>query len=80
MRVAARPGHRPLLQLDAYFQRRVVFRSDKAGITQLAVDAARLCRQAGGHAAGHEGSLRILAESFTAPSSTYAIEICKRVM
>src|SRR6266436_4462386 len=26
-------------------QRRVVFRSDKAGITQIAVDAARLCRK-----------------------------------
>ena len=52
-------------------QRRVVFGLDKAGITEIAVDAARLCRKLEATAAGHRRPLRVLApRASPAPSST----------
>src|SRR5688572_13711454 len=61
-------------------QRRVVFGLDKDGITQIAVDAAKLCRKLekdvlGGTDVFYEYS----PESFTGTEIDYVIEICSAV-
>src|SRR5437763_626155 len=61
-------------------QRRVVFRSDKAGITQIAVDAARLCRKLEDTLPGTEIRYEYSPESFTGTELDYAVEICSAVM
>ena len=61
-------------------QRRVVFGSDKAGITQIAVDAARLCRTLEDTLPGTEVRYEYSPESFTGTELDYAIEICSAVM
>ncbi len=61
-------------------QRRVVFRSDKAGITQIAVDAARLCRKLEDTLPGTEVRYEYSPESFTGTELDYAVEICGAVM
>src|SRR6266850_7136175 len=61
-------------------QRRVVFRSDKAGITRIAVDAARLCRKLEGTLPGTEVRYEYSPESFTGTELDYAVEICSAVM
>ena len=61
-------------------QRRVVFRSDKAGITQIAVDAARLCRKLEDTLPGTEVRYEYSPESFTGTELDYAVEICSAVM
>jgi len=61
-------------------QRRVVFKLDKAGITDIAVQAARLCKK---HEAGLRGtdvSYEYSPESFTGTEPDYAVEICEAVM
>ena len=61
-------------------QRRVVFRSDKAGITKIAVDAARLCRKLEDTLPGTEVRYEYSPESFTGTELDYAVEICGAVM
>ena len=61
-------------------QRRVVFRSDKAGITQIAVDAARLCRKLEDTLPGTEVRYEYSPESFTGTELDYAVDICTAVM
>src|SRR3954466_10526296 len=61
-------------------QRRVVFRSDKAGITRIAVDAARLCRKLEDTLPGTEVRYEYSPESFTGTELDYAVEICTAVM
>ena len=61
-------------------QRRVVFRSDKAGITRIAVDAARLCRKLEDTLPGTEVRYEYSPESFTGTELDYAVEICGAVM
>jgi 2-isopropylmalate synthase len=61
-------------------QRRVVFRSDKAGVTQIAVDAARLCRKLEDTLPGTEVRYEYSPESFTGTELDYAVEICSAVM
>jgi 2-isopropylmalate synthase len=60
-------------------QRRVVFRLDQAGVTELAVDATRLCRELAA-----ETDTRIVfqysPESFQATELEYALEICSAVI
>jgi 2-isopropylmalate synthase len=60
-------------------QRRVVFRMDEAGITALAVDGARLCREL---AAGTETKIvfQYSPESFQATELEYALDICSAVI
>ena len=59
-------------------QRRVVFRLDRAGITDLAVRGARLCREL---AAGVPGEVvfQYSPESFHHTELDYALEICEAV-
>ena len=61
-------------------QRRVVFDLDRAGVTQIAVDAARLCRRLEGQRLGG-GDIRYeySPESFTGTELDYALEVCLAV-
>ncbi len=60
-------------------QRRVVFGLDQAGITQIAVDAAKLCKKLEPTLAGTEVRYEYSPESFTGTEIDYAIEICAAV-
>ncbi|MEY2475397.1 MAG: 2-isopropylmalate synthase [Actinomycetota bacterium] len=62
-------------------QRRVVFNMDKEGITQIAVDAARLCRKLEKDVLGDTDVFyEYSPESFTGTEIDYVIEICSAVM
>jgi 2-isopropylmalate synthase len=62
-------------------QRRVVFGLDKDGITQIAVDAARLCRKLEHDVLrGTDVRYEYSPESFTGTEIDYAIEICDAVV
>jgi 2-isopropylmalate synthase len=59
-------------------QRRVVFRLDRAGITELAVRGTRLCRELAAEADG-EIVFQYSPESFHHTELDYALEICEAV-
>ena len=59
-------------------QRRVVFRLDREGITDLAVRGTRLCRELAAEAAG-EIVFQYSPESFHHTELDYALEICEAV-
>jgi len=61
-------------------QRRVVFGLDKAGITQIAVDAAKLCRKLEDTLPGTVVRYEYSPESFTGTELDYALEVCTAVM
>ncbi len=61
-------------------QRRVVFGLDKAGITDIAVNAARLCKKLESTCPGTEIRYEYSPESFTGTEPEYAVEICEAVM
>ena len=61
-------------------QRRVVFGSDREGITRLAVEAARLCRELEGHGGDTRIRYEYSPESFTGTEPDFAIEISAAVM
>jgi len=61
-------------------QRRVVFGLDRAGIVDIAVNAARLCRKLENGLDGTELSYEYSPESFTATEPEFALEICEAVM
>ena len=61
-------------------QRRVVFGLDQAGITQIAVDAAKLCRKLEETLPGTDVRYEYSPESFTGTETDYAVEICEAVM
>ncbi|HVB07190.1 MAG TPA: 2-isopropylmalate synthase [Acidimicrobiales bacterium] len=61
-------------------QRRVVFGLDKAGITKIAVDAARFCRELEGRLPGTSIRYEYSPESFTGTEIDYSVEICQAVM
>jgi 2-isopropylmalate synthase len=61
-------------------QRRVVFRQEKEGITQIAVDAARLCRKLEDRVPGTEVFYEYSPESFTGTELEYAADICGAVV
>src|SRR5436305_6347774 len=60
-------------------QRRVVFRLDKAGIVDLAVRAAALCKELAG-TTGTEVVFEYSPESFHGTELEFALEICEAVM
>jgi 2-isopropylmalate synthase len=61
-------------------QRRVVFGLDKDGITQIAVDAARLCKKLEKDVlAGTDVFYEYSPESFTGTEIDYVIEVCDAV-
>ncbi|MEZ5311916.1 MAG: 2-isopropylmalate synthase [Microthrixaceae bacterium] len=61
-------------------QRRVVFRKDKEGITDIAVNAARLVRKLEDTIQGTNIRYEYSPESFTGTEPEYAVEICAAVM
>jgi 2-isopropylmalate synthase len=61
-------------------QRRVVFGLDTAGITEIATNAARLCRKLEGTLPDTDITYEYSPESFTGTEIDYAIEICEAVM
>ena len=60
-------------------QRRVVFGMDKDGITQIAVDAAKLCRKLEDRIPETEVRYEYSPESYTGTEIEYAVEICAAV-
>jgi 2-isopropylmalate synthase len=60
-------------------QRRVVFGLDKAGIAQIAIDAAKLCRKLEQTMGASEIHYEYSPESFTGTEIDYAIEVCAAV-
>src|SRR5581483_1018922 len=61
-------------------QRRVVFGMDRAGVTALAVNAARRIRDLADEMPETEVVLEYSPESFTGTELDYAVEICEAVM
>jgi 2-isopropylmalate synthase len=61
-------------------QRRVVFAMEKEGITEIAVNAARLCRKLEATVPETDVRYEYSPESFTGTEPEYAIEICAAVM
>jgi 2-isopropylmalate synthase len=61
-------------------QRRVVFGLDKAGITQIALDAAKLCKSLESTSPETEFLYEYSPESFTGTELDYALEICNAVI
>jgi 2-isopropylmalate synthase len=60
-------------------QRRVVFGSDRAGITDIAVGAARLCRKLAESMPETDIRFEYSPESYTGTEVDYAVEICDAV-
>ena len=61
-------------------QRRVVFGLDKAGIIDIAVNAARLCKKFESTVPNTDIRYEYSPESFTGTEPAFAIEICEAVM
>jgi 2-isopropylmalate synthase len=61
-------------------QRRVVFGLDKEGVTEIAVNAAKLCRKLEDTLPGTEVRYEYSPESFTGTELEYAVDICSAVM
>jgi 2-isopropylmalate synthase len=61
-------------------QRRVVFGLDRAGITEIAVNAAHLCKKFEPSLPGTEVRYEYSPESFTGTEPDFAVEICEAVM
>ncbi|HTV11904.1 MAG TPA: 2-isopropylmalate synthase [Acidimicrobiales bacterium] len=60
-------------------QRRVVFRQEQKGITEIATNAARLCRELEGGLAGTDLRYEYSPESFTGTEPEFALQICEAV-
>src|SRR5262249_33868836 len=61
-------------------QRRVVFGLDKAGIVDIAVNAAKLCKKLEDTLVGTETHYEYSPESYTGTEVEFAVEICEAVM
>lgn len=61
-------------------QRRVVFGLDRAGIIDIAVNAARLCKKFEPELPGTDVRYEYSPESFTGTEPEFAVEICEAVM
>jgi 2-isopropylmalate synthase len=57
-------------------QRRVVFRQDQAGVTKIAVEAAKICLEQESRIPGTEIRYEYSPESFTGTEIEYALEVC----
>jgi 2-isopropylmalate synthase len=61
-------------------QRRVVFGLDRAGVRDIAVEGAKLCRELAERRADQDIRFEYSPESFTATEPDYALEVCEAVM
>ena len=76
-------AHRAILHFynsTSSLQRRVVFGLGKAGIVDIAVNAAKLCRKLEDTVRGTELRYEYSPESFTGTEPDFAVEICEAVM
>ncbi len=76
-------AHRAIVHFynsTSVLQRRVVFGLDQAGITDIAVQAARLCRKLEDSLPGTDLRYEYSPESFTGTEADFAVEICEAVM
>jgi 2-isopropylmalate synthase len=76
-------AHRAIVHLynsTSELQRRVVFRLDKAGIVDIAVRGAELCRKYAAMLTDTEIVYEYSPESFTGTELDFAVEICEAVM
>lgn len=79
---AIRGARRAIVHLynsTSSLQRRVVFRSGRSGIVELAVAGARLIRELADEFEGGEISLEYSPESFSGTELDFAVEICEAV-
>jgi 2-isopropylmalate synthase len=78
-----RGAHRAIVHFynsTSTLQRRVVFGQDRAGIVDIAVNAARLCRKLEDRLSGTDIRYEYSPESFTGTEPEFALEICGAVM
>ncbi len=61
-------------------QRRVVFRTDQAGIVDIAAEGARVVRKLADSAPGTDWRFEYSPESFTGTELDFALEVCEAVM
>ena len=61
-------------------QREVVFRSDRDGVKQIALEGARLCRKLEKTIPGIEVYYEYSPESYTGTELEYAVEVCNEVI
>ncbi|GAA4704119.1 2-isopropylmalate synthase [Pseudonocardia yuanmonensis] len=68
-----------LYNSTSVLQRRVVFRSDRAGITKIATDGAELVQQFGEKYPDTDWRFQYSPESYTGTELEYAVEVCNAV-
>ncbi|MBS1675029.1 MAG: 2-isopropylmalate synthase [Actinobacteria bacterium] len=61
-------------------QREVVFRTDREGVKQIALEGARLCREFEKRIPGTEVYYEYSPESYTGTELEYAVEVCNEVL
>jgi 2-isopropylmalate synthase len=69
-----------LYNSTSILQRDVVFRTDRQGIIDLALNGARLCRAAEPIAAGTEIFYEYSPESYTGTELDFAVDVCNQVI
>lgn len=69
-----------LYNSTSILQRDVVFRSDRQGIKQIALDGARICKASEHLCAGTEIYYEYSPESYTGTELEYAVEVCNEVL
>lgn len=69
-----------LYNSTSVLQRDVVFREDKAGIKQIALEGARLCVQSESICEGTEIFYEYSPESYTGTELEYALEVCNDIL
>jgi 2-isopropylmalate synthase len=69
-----------LYNSTSILQRDVVFRTDKAGIIDIAVQGARWCKESEALAPGTDFYYEYSPESYTGTELEFAAEVCNRVM
>ena len=69
-----------LYNSTSVLQRDVVFRTDKQGIIEIALNGARLCRAAERLVPGTEIFYEYSPESYTGTELDFALEVCNRVI
>ena len=69
-----------LYNSTSILQRDVVFRSDRAGIKQIALDGARLCKASEHICEGTDIYYEYSPESYTGTELEYAVEVCNDIL
>src|SRR5690606_25923978 len=69
-----------LYNSTSVLQRDVVFRADKQGIVDIALEGARLCRESESIAAGTDIYYEYSPESYTGTELEFALDVCNQVL